>query len=924
MGLVKKILKVNGIEQTLIVDQDALLSDVLRKQLHLTGVKVGCAQGQCGACNVILDGKLVRSCVVKMKRVEDRSKITTIEGIGSPNNLHPIQQAFIFHGAIQCGFCTPGFILSTKVLLDTNPNPTREDVRDWFHKNRNACRCTGYISIVDAVMSAAKVLRNELTVSALEFKMPPDGKIYGTRFPRPTSVAKATGNWNFGRDMGLQLPEGTLQCVLAYAEVSHANIKGIDVSEAEKMPGVVKVITHKDIKGKNRITGLITFPINKGDGWDRPILSDEKIFQYGDAYAIVCADTYEHALAAQKKCKIDLEVLPAYMNVPAAMAPDAMEIHPGTPNVYFTTYLKKGEDTKPIFEKAAYVVEGEFYGGRQPQMPIEPDCGFAYTDETGRVMVHSKSIATAMHPHMLAPGLGIEVDKLVVVQNPIGGTFGYKFCPTMEAFAAAATMVTGKPCFFSYTYAQQQFYTGKRSPFWFKARLAADKNGKFIALEHDYSVDHGAFSEFGDLLAMRGVQNCGAGYDIPNIRAEGRTVCTNHCWGAPFRSFGALPSYFTSESLVDELAKKMGMDPLELRYLNCYRPGATTPFQQAPEVYPFPKQFDTIRPKYKEWMQRAKELSSDTKKRGVGIALGIYGCGVDGPDTAAVALELLPNGDVMMHDGWHDHGQGADIGILTHFHECLKPLGLTPDRIHRFGQATSLSPNSGPAGGSRSDLIIGNAAKNASENLLKAMKKADGSYRTYDEMVKEGIPTRYDGSWTTPCTPCNFEDGKGEPFCMYMYGLFLADVEVDIKTGKVQVVRFCHVADVGNVTNYATVDGQLFGGVFQGIGYALTEDFEDIKKHSSLAGAGFPYCKDVPDDLEIIYCGEPRELGPHGNAGVGELPLTAPHCAIINAIDNACGIRIRHLPARPEKVLFALKSKKKAYDVSDALAELKK
>ena len=242
----KKVLIVNGIERTLIVDQEALLSDVLRKQLHLTGTKVGCGTGQCGACNVIVDGKLVRSCVVRMKRVENRAQITTIEGIGTALNLHPLQQAFISHGALQCGFCTPGFIVSAKALLDANASPTREEVRDWFQKNRNACRCTGYVMIVDAVMDAAKVLRSEMPASNLEYKMPADGKVYGTCYPRPTSVAKVTGTWDFGEDMGLQLPEGTLQCALVQPEVSHAIIKGIDTSEAEKMPGVFKVVTHKE------------------------------------------------------------------------------------------------------------------------------------------------------------------------------------------------------------------------------------------------------------------------------------------------------------------------------------------------------------------------------------------------------------------------------------------------------------------------------------------------------------------------------------------------------------------------------------------------------------------------------------------------------------------------------------------------------
>ncbi len=920
MGLLKKILKVNGVERHVIVDQDSLLSDVIRKQLQLTGTKVGCGTGTCGACNVILNGKLVRTCVTRMKRVENWSEITTVEGIGTPQNLHPIQKAIIKHGALQCGFCTPGFVVSIKALLDVNPDPSRQDVRDWFTKYKNACRCVGYMSLVDAAMDAAKVLRGDMDEAMLEYKMPNDGKLYGTRYPRPTSVAKVCGLWDFGADKREQLPEGTLYCSLVYADVAHANINGVDTSEAEKMPGVVKVVTAKDIQGKNRITGLITFPTNKGDGWERPILCDKKVFQYGDAIAIVCAQTQAQADEAAKAVKLDLEVLPHYMNAMAAIAEDAIEIHPGTPNLYFTQGLEKGEETAPIMEKAAHVVEGEYYLGRQPQMPLESDIGFAYTNEEGKVCVHSKSIALQLHIAMIAPGLGLDPENLVVVQNPCGSSFGYKFCPSNEALVAAATMATGVPCYLEYSWAQLQFYTGKRSPFWFKAKLAADENGKFLATETEWYVDHGPYSEFGDLLTQRGMQYAFSGYDIPNMRGQGHTVATNHCWGAPFRAYGSPQSFFASESLIDELAKKMGKDPFELRELNCYREGATTPTQQTPEVFVFPKQFEALRPKYERAKQLAEMNSTDTKKRGVGVSLGIYGCGLDGPDTSEAWAELLPNNEVMIGNSWQDHGQGSDIGTLTFAHETLKPLGLKPEQINLNLNDSSMTPNSGPSGGSRHNLVTGNAIRVACEMLLEGMKKSDGTYRTYDEMQTDGIDTKYLGKWTTPCTECDFDTGKGEPFCVYMYGLFLAEVEVDITTGKTEVVKMTHVADVGTITNQLAVDGQIYGGLAQGIGLALTEDFEHIQKHSNMIGAGFPFANDIPDDLEIIYVCEPREHGAFGAGGVGELPLTAPHCAIINAIDDACGARIRHLPAYPEKVLAALNSKKKAFDVADAIA----
>ncbi|GFK92182.1 Aldehyde oxidoreductase [Fundidesulfovibrio magnetotacticus] len=906
--MIKRSLVLNGKPQTVVTDQEETLANVLRKQLKLTGTKVGCGEGQCGACNVIVNGKLTRSCVTKFKRVADGAEIWTIEGIGQPGNLHPLQLAWMVHGGAQCGFCSPGFIVSAKALLDATPNPTRTEVREWFQKNRNACRCTGYKPLVDAVMDAAKVLNGKLKASDLAFKLPADGRIWGTNFPRPTAEAKVTGTCDYGADLGVKMPENTLQLALVQATVSHAKIKSIDTSEALKMPGVHSVVTHKDVKGKNRITGLITFPTNKGDGWDRPILCDEKVFQYGDAIAIVCADTEKNAKAAAEKVKVELEELPAYMSAPAAMADDAIEIHPGTPNIYFIQKIAKGEETKPVFDKADVVVEDDFYVGRQPHMPIEPDVGFAYLNDEGKLVIHSKSIGLHLHLYMIAPGLGVEADKLVMIQNPAGGTFGYKFSPTMEALVGVAALATGRPVFLCYDYHQQQTYTGKRSPFFMNVRLAAGKDGKLLGMESDWTVDHGPYSEFGDLLTLRGAQFIGAGYSIPSIRGEGRTVCTNHAWGSAFRGYGSPQSEFASEVLMDELAEKLGMDPLELRYLNCYRKGDTTPNGQEPEVLSLPEMIDILRPKYQAAKAKAAKNSTAEVKRGVGISLGVYGAGLDGPDASEAYVELNPDNTITIFNTWEDHGQGADMGSLGTAHEALRPMGVKPEQIKLVMNDTSVAPNSGPAGGSRSQVMVGKAIIAGCELLMAAMRKADKTYRTYDEMVAENIPTKYTGQWTAPATHCD-TNGVGNPFSCYMYGLFMSEVAVEVATGKTTVEKMTLVADVGTLCNKLVVDGQMYGGIAQGIGLALSEDFEDIKKHSTLVGAGFPYTQQIPDDMELIYVETPREHGPHGASGTGELPLTCPHAAVINAIYNACGVRITKLPALPEKVLAGLKAK---------------
>ena len=905
--MINRHINLNGVSRVILADPETSLAEVIRGQLGLTGTKVGCGKGQCGACSVILDGKLVKSCMTKIKRLKEGSSVTTIEGLGTPDNLHALQLAWAVHGGAQCGFCSPGFIVSAKALLDTNLNPAREDVRDWFHKNRNACRCTGYKPLIDAVMDAAKVLRGEMTKSELAFKLPQDGKIWGTNYPRPTAIAKVTGMTDYGADLIAKMPAGTLHLALVQAKVSHATILSIDTSEAERMPGVEKVITHKDVKGKNRITGLITFPTNKGDGWDRPILCDEKVFQFGDAIAIVAADTVANARAAAEKVVVNLEQLPAYMSAPAAMADDAIEIHPGTPNIYYEQKRVKGEDTAPLMKSAAYVVEGDYYLQRQPHLTMEPDVGFAYFDEEGRLTIHSKSIGIHLHHAMICPGLGIEPEKLRLIQNPAGGTFGYKFSPTMEALVGVAAMATNKPVALAYDYYQHITYTGKRSPFFINLKYGADKDGKIIAMEGDWIVDHGPYSEFGDLLTLRGAQFIGAGYGIPNISGLGQTVCTNHAWGSAFRAYGSPQSFFASESLMDELAEKMGADPLELRYKNVYRPGDTSPTGQAPEVYSLPEMIDKLRPLYKVALERTRKESTPEIKKGVGLSLGIYGCGLDGPDSSEIWVELTPDG-VTLSSAWEDHGQGADIGALGTCHEGLRPLGISPEKISLVMNDTATVPNSGPSGGSRQQVMTGNAIKNGCEMLLNAMRKSDGSFRTYDEMKAENVPLKYSGKWTASmCTPCD-ENGQGSPFPVYMYGVFMAEVAVDTKTGKTSVEKITVMTDIGKINNRLAVDGQMYGGLAQGIGLALSEDFEDIKKHTSLVDCGLPYTKDVPDNMELHYFENPREHGPFGAAGVGELPLTSPHAAIINGIYNATGVRIRQAPALPEKVLAGLKA----------------
>ncbi len=910
--MIKRTFIVNGVARQVVVEDGETLASFLRERLLLTGCKIGCGQGHCGACNVIVDGKVTRACITKLTRLPDNAEITTIEGIGTLSDMHPLQVAWMAHGCAQCGFCSPGFIMTSKVLLDNNPNPTREEVRDWFQKNRNLCRCTGYKPLVDAVMDAARVIRGEITKEDLVFK-PTGDSIVGTNYIRPSAAQKVTGTWDFGADDALKMPKDTLRLALVQAQVSHALLKGVDTSEAEKMPGVFKVITAKDVPGKNRINGLVMLPLNnKCDGWDRPILCDEKIFQFGDAIAIVAADTEEHARAAAAAVKVDIEELPAYMNAMDAIAEDAIEIHPGTPNAYYETNCIKGPDFD--FDSAPNVVEIESYCSRQPHLHLEPDCGYAYIDEDGMLTIHSKSIGLHLHMPMIADGIGVPMEKLRLVQNHTGGTFGYKFSPTNEAILGVAALVCQRPVSLVFNMYQNITYTGKRSPAFMHIKLAADENGKLLGLWGDNYIDHGPYSEFGDLLTHRLSQFVGAGYHIPTIRNKSQTVFTNHAWGSAFRGYGSPQSFMGSEIAMDVLAAKMGMDPFDIRELNCYKESehSTIPTGYEPDVYCLEEMYKVARPLYEAGKKRVaeKNAASDGRyKYGIGVASGVYGSGLDGVDSSQAYAELNPDGTVTMYVSWEDHGQGADMGTLVSAHETLRQAGIKPEQIRLVMNDTKVTPNSGPAGGSRSQVMTGNACRLAAENLLAAMKKDDGTYRTYDEMVADGIETKVLGQWVaTACAdrPIDQATAQGDPFSVYMYTLFLPEVCVDTETGKVTVEKFTCVADVGTIMNKLLVDGSFYGGLAQGIGLALSENFEDLEKDTTLLKCGIPYPKDVPDDIELHYVQTPRPNGPYGAAGCGEAPLDAPHPAILNAIYNATGARITQVPATPDVVKAAL------------------
>lgn len=913
MSIRRAFLTINHVAREILCNQDDSLTDVLR-QIGLTGTKGSCRTGQCGACSVLLDGKLVRSCIRKMKSIKDYSVVETIEGFGTPENLHPLQQAFLTYAAVQCGYCSPGFILSAKALLNINDNPTRQEIRDWFTKNNNVCRCTGYKPIIDAVVNAAAVMRGEKSFEDICPKLPEDGQVYGTDFPKPEGKSRVLGVCDYGGDIGEKLPHGSYHLALVLARVHSAKLDSIDDSVALSMPGVKAVITAKHVKGTNRFFAAQGTPHSLGHSKERPVLVDEYIYRYGDVVAIVAASSREEARAAAAKVVVNYTELPAVLNFIEAAAPNAKQVHENIPNIYMEQPLYKGDDTRTMFTDKVHTVEAAFSTTRQPHLTIEADVVQAYPQDGG-VTIQCKTQYLYGIPGQLAGAIGLEPKDIRMIGNPAGGSFGYSMSPGNYALAAVCALELNALVSLEMSYDEHQHTTGKRSPIHANARLACDNDGKLVALDCLIGLDHGAYSEMAGALTTKVVRFIGYYYKTPNIRTLVRTAFTNSNFGTAFRAFGSPQAYFVSEQLVDMLAIKMGMDPFEFRYMNLAEEGDLSTSSVPYREYVMKPLMDKIRPYYEQGKKNAKELSTDKIKRGVGISLGGYHVSKV-PDHAEVDIELTGTNTVTVYSTWADVGQGTDFGLIAHTQKSLRALNLSVDDIKLIKNDTATCPDTGSASGSRSHHAAGLAIINAAEQMLSAMTKADGTYRSYEEMKAENIQTRFHGEYSAHWTDIHPDTGHGYGNVGQNYVITVVEVEVDVETGKTTVVDSYVAADVGNIGSYHAVLGQAWGGFAQSIGFALCENYEDMKKHETLRGANVIRCNDVPDNIHVDFQITPREDGPHGSTGCAEGFQSCGHVAIINAIANAADVRITTLPATPEKVKQAMGAQSRGEDYS--------
>lgn len=913
------------------VDPKITLLNYLRDTLRLTGPKNGCAQGHCGACTVIVDGKAQRACILRMGKMAGKS-ITTIEGLATPDTLHALQHAFLTEGAVQCGFCTPGMILAAKALLDQNPSPSDEDIRKAL--THNLCRCTGYVSIVRAINEAARLLRDGKEQLPRAGLLASASSVVGQSVVRLEGLEKVTGTTKFADD--LYAPD-MLHAAALRSDYPHARIVSIDVEAARRVPGVVAVLTATDVPGLNRF-GLIRA--------DQPVLAEDRVRFMGDAIAAVYAETFATAQAALGKIAVEYEEMEVVSTPQRAMEPDAPQLHEGG-NVLEHWTIRKG-DVEAGFSQADVIVESTYYTPFVEHAYMEPEACLAIPAHDGGVAIWVGSQGPYVDRGQVAASLALEPENVRIVNTPLGGGFGGKEDITVQILAGLGVLRTGRPVKMVLPRPESILVSTKRHAQYLHYRTGATADGKLTAAEVTIVGDTGAYASVGESVLFRSAAfSCGP-YVVPNASIDSYAVYTNNPPCGAMRGYGSPQAAFASESQMDMLARRLNMDPFEIRLLNALDVGETTVTGHKLTSSIGVK--DTLISVRDALAASPIPEPAPGKHLGIGLATAYKNVGL-GPgldDQAGATVELDANGRIIARVGCIDMGQGLNTIVAQIVAEIL----TVPYReVSVITGDTATCPDSFMTTASRATLLQGNAVSQAANRLREAILdfvaqefKADPqelhfgdggvSWRSGSDgtetfislldiaprAAQQDYPLAFEEYYTAPRSyrglliadsPHEEPAGEFRLHVAYCFGTDAVIVEVDDETGETRVLRIIAAHDVGRAINPQSINGQIEGGVVMGLGYGLTEEFvvKDGKVvTNTLRKLGVPRISQIPEIVPLIV-EDPHPLGPFEAKGMAELPISVTAPAIANAIYDAIGVRMTELPMTPEKVRAARQEK---------------
>jgi len=880
------------------------LSHVLRETLGARDVKIGCNAGDCGACTVLMNGAPVCACLTPVHQAEGHH-IETAAGL---HRSDPVAQAlgtrFAEQGAAQCGICTPGMMVSAVALLRENATPTEVEVQDAL--GGVLCRCTGYRKIIDAVRGAAPTTQNAR------------GNV-GDPIKRLDGPDKITGHERFGDDIA---PPGTLEIFIIRAPFARA---GFTLGDLEgfiaSRNGIEAVLTAADIPGHNAFGVIPQFV-------DQPVFAEAEVRFRGEAIAAVIGTPEAINALDPAAFPVTWEERPPACDIHSAQSEGAVQLHQGRArNVMCGGFVQSG-DAQAALARADVTVEGHFESGFVEHAYIEPEAGFAEIVE-GRVEVHACTQAPVMDLEALEIILGMDRSNIRIVPSAVGGGFGSKLDISVQPYLALAALRTGKPVRLTYTRTESMQSTTKRHPSDIRLRIGAQRDGTLCGFDFYGAFDTGAYASWGPTVANRVPVHASGPYRIGDYRAESAGIHTNNPPAGAFRGFGVPQSAIAQECLFDALAEKLGMDPLVFRIHNALTNNMPTVCGQVfSQGVGIKACLEALKPAWTAERAAATDHNTSGKntRHGVGVAAGWYGCGNTSlPNPSTIKSGVKANGTVVLHQGAMDIGQGANTVIAQIF---ATALGIPVGQIKIVGPDTDVTPDAGKTSASRQTYVSGNAARLSGEALRRAIVQrmnvsaeaaleiADGAItatdagtvHTFDlgtlETDSEGFAFRAEETYDPPTKPLD-ANGQGEPYAQFGYAAHLVVVEVDPEMGTVKPLKFVAAHDVGQAINPMLVEGQVQGGIAQGLGMALMEEYLPGRTEN-LHDYLIPTIGDIPP-IETLIIEEPDAHGPYGAKGLGEHVLIPTAPAILNAIYAATGARITRVPATPDRVRAAIK-----------------